>query len=51
MDIKEAFPTVAKGRLVNLMKVRQMVGDRIHCTKSILLESTVEMIFDGNTME
>jgi len=51
MDIKEAFPSVAKGRLVNLTKVSQMVGDRIHCTKSILWESTVEMLFDGNTME
>jgi len=29
MDIKAAFPSVAKGRLVNLMKVRQMDGDLI----------------------
>jgi hypothetical protein len=27
MDIKAAFPSVAKGRLVNLMKVRQTDGD------------------------
>jgi hypothetical protein len=27
MDIKAAFPTVAKGRLVNLMKGRQMDRD------------------------
>jgi hypothetical protein len=26
-DIKAAFPSVTKGRLVNLMKVRQMDGD------------------------
>jgi hypothetical protein len=29
MDIKAAFPTLAKGRLVNLMKVTQMDGDHI----------------------
>jgi len=29
MDIKAAFPSVAKGTLVNLMKVRQMDGDYI----------------------
>jgi len=29
MDIKAAFPSMAKGRLVNLMKVRQMDGDLI----------------------
>jgi hypothetical protein len=29
MDIKEAFPSMAKGSLVNLMKVRQMDGDLV----------------------
>jgi hypothetical protein len=29
MDIKAAFSSMAKGRLVNLMKVRQMNGDLI----------------------
>jgi len=29
MDIKAAFPSVAKERLVNLIKVRQMDGDLI----------------------
>ena len=29
MDIKAAFPSVAKGRLVDLMKVRQMDADLI----------------------
>jgi hypothetical protein len=28
-DIKAPFPTMAKGRLVNLMAVRQMDGDHI----------------------
>jgi len=36
MDIKTAFPSVAKGRLVNLMKVRQMDGDHIRWTESFL---------------
>ena len=51
MDIKPAFPSVAKGRLVNLMKVRQMDRDRIRWTESFLLETTVEMIIEGNAME
>ena len=38
MDIKAAFPTVAKGRLVNLMKLRPMVRDLIQWTESILME-------------
>jgi hypothetical protein len=51
MDIKAAFPSVAKGRLVNLMKVRQMDGDLMRWTETFLLERTVEMIIEGNAME
>jgi hypothetical protein len=51
MDIKAAFRSVAKGRLVNLMKVRQMDGDLIQWTESFLSDSTVEMILEGNAME
>jgi len=51
MDIKAAFPSVAKGRLVNLMKVRQMDGDLIQWTESFLSEKKVEMIIEGNAME
>jgi len=51
MDIKAAFPSVAKGRLVNLMKVRQMAGDHIRWTESYLSERTVEMIIEGNAMQ
>ena len=51
MDIKAAFPSVAKGRLVNLMKVRQMDGDLIRWTESFLSASPMEMIIEGNTME
>jgi hypothetical protein len=44
MDIKAAFPRVAKGRLVNLMKVRRMEGDLVRRTKSFPSERKVEMI-------
>jgi hypothetical protein len=51
MDIKAAFPSVAKGRLVNLMKVRQMDGDLIRWMESFLSERTVEMVIEGNATE
>jgi len=51
MDIKAALRSMAKGRLVNLMKVRQMDGDLIQPTESFLLQRMVEMIIDGNAME
>jgi hypothetical protein len=51
MDIKAAFSCVAKGRLVNLRKVRQMDGDLIRWMESCLSESAVEMIIEGNALE
>jgi len=51
MDIKAAFPSVAKERLFNLMKVRQMDGDLIQWTVSFLSECTVGMVIEGNAME
>jgi hypothetical protein len=51
MDIKAAFPRVAKGRLLNLMKVRQMDGDLIQWTESYLSERPVEMVLEGNAMD
>jgi len=50
MDIKAAFPSIAKGRLVNGMKAKHIDGDLIRWTESFLPESTVEMIIEGNTM-
>jgi hypothetical protein len=50
-DIKAAFPFMAKGRLVNLMKVREMDGDLVRWTESFLSERTVEMIIEGNAMD
>ena len=51
MDIEAAFPSVSKGKLVNLMKGRKMDGDHVRWTESCLSEITVEMIIEGNTME
>jgi len=51
MDMKAVFPSMAKERLVNLMKVRQMDGYLIQWTKRFLSERTVEMIIEGNAME
>jgi hypothetical protein len=51
MEITAAFPSVAKGRRVNLMEFRQMNGDHIRCTESCLSERAVEMIIADNAME
>jgi len=51
MDMKATFTSVAEGRLVNWMKVRQIDGDHIRWTESFLSPRTVETIIDGNTME
>jgi hypothetical protein len=51
MDIKAAFRSVAKRRLVNYMKVRQMVGDVIRWTENCLSQRAVEMIIEGNAVE
>jgi len=51
MDITAAVPSVAKARLVNLMKVRQMDVDLIRWTEGFPLESTVRMILESNAME
>jgi len=46
-DIKAPFPSVAKGRLVNMMKISQMEGDVIGWTERSLLERTVQMIIEA----
>jgi hypothetical protein len=51
MDIKVAYPSMAKGRLVNLMKVWQMDGDLIWCMESFLSERMVEMVMEGYIMQ
>jgi hypothetical protein len=51
LDIKAAFPSVGKGRLVDLMMVRQMEGDLIRWTESFLSESILETLLEGNAMK
>jgi hypothetical protein len=51
MDIQAAFRSIAKGRLVDLRKVRQMDRDLIRWTDSFLSERLVEMIIEGNAIE
>ena len=51
MDIKPAFPSVAKGRQVNIMKVRQMDGELIQWTERFPSDRQVDMILEGNAME
>jgi len=50
MDIKAAFPNVAQGRLVNIMKIRQMDEDVIQGMESFVSQRTVEMLIEGNDM-
>jgi hypothetical protein len=42
---------VAKARLVNIMKVRQVDEDLIRLTESFLSDRMVEMVIKGNAME
>jgi hypothetical protein len=51
MDIKEAFPRVAKGRLVYMMQFRQMERHHIRWMESILLARMVEMVIESYIME
>jgi len=51
IDINAAFPGVTNGRLVNLLKVRQMDAALTRWTESCLSERTVKMIIKGNVME
>jgi len=51
MHIKATFPSMAKGRLVNVMKDRQMDEDLLRWTESFPWERTVEMVIEGNATE
>jgi hypothetical protein len=44
MDIKAAIRSVTKGKLVNMMKVKEMDGEHIRCMKSVDSERMVEVI-------
>jgi hypothetical protein len=48
MDLKAAFPSVARGRLIHAIKAKKIDGDLIQWTKSYLSETTGEMVVEGN---
>ena len=50
MDTKAVFPSVAKQRLLNLMKVRQKNGNLVRWTECCLSERREEMIIKRNAM-
>jgi len=51
MDIKAAFPSIARGRLIDSMKAKRIDGDLIRWTQSFLSEWTVDMVIDGNVWQ
>jgi hypothetical protein len=51
MDIKAAFPSVGRGRLVHTMKGKGIDVDLRRWTASFLPDRTVEMVIKGNVME
>jgi hypothetical protein len=51
MDIKAAFPSVGRGRLVHTMKGKGIDGDLIRWTARFLSDWTVQMVIEGNVME
>jgi len=50
MDIKEAFPSVARGRLIHAIKAEQIDGNHIQWTERFLSDRTVEMVIEGNVL-
>ena len=51
MDIKAAFPSVVRGRLIHAMKAKQIDGDHIRWTESFLSDRTVEMVIEGTVLQ
>jgi len=51
MDMKAAFPTVARGTLIHAMKAHKIDGDLIRWAKIFLSERTGEMVIKGNLCE
>ena len=51
MDIKAAFPSVARGRLIYAMKAKKIDGDLIRWTESFHSKRTVEMVIEGNVLQ
>ena len=51
MDIKAAFLSVGKGRLIHTMRFKGMDRDHIQWTASFLTDQTDDMVIAGNVME
>jgi len=51
MDIKTAFPSVARERLIHPLKAKKIDGDLIRWTESFLSERTVELVIEGNVLQ
>jgi hypothetical protein len=51
MDIKAAFPSVGRGRLVDTMNGQGIVGDRIGWMASFFQDRTVEMVMEGDVID
>jgi len=51
MDIKAAFPSVARGRLIHAMKAKRIHGDLIRWTENFLSDRTVEVVIEGNVLQ
>ena len=51
MDIKAAFPCVARGWLIHAMKAKKIDGDLIRWRRRFLSERTVEMVIEGNVLQ
>jgi len=51
MDIKAAFASMGRGRLVYSMKAKSIDGDHIRWRATIHSDRTVEMLIVGNVMK
>jgi len=51
MDIKAAFPSVGRGRLIHTMRGKGMDRDLIRWTASFFSDGTVEMEIESNVVE
>jgi len=51
LDIKAAFLSVWRGRLIHTIRDKGMDGDRMQWTASLLTDRTVTMVLEGNVME
>jgi len=51
IDIKAAFPSIARGRLIDAMKAKKIDEDLIRWTESFLSERTVDIVMEGNVLK